>query len=82
MTMNPDIKNYFDQLPVQRREALEAVRALILELAPHARETMRYRMPTYELDDVLCALGLPEALHEPLSGSRPGGQAPAGAGPP
>ena len=49
---------YFDALTPERREALEVVRALVLEAAPEINETMKYRMPTYEYgdDDVLCAL--------------------------
>ena len=52
-----DVAAYFEALTPERREALEAVRALILEAAPDVNETMKYRMPTYEYsDDMLCAL--------------------------
>ena len=53
-----EVAAYLDALTPERRAALEAVRALILEAAPDVNETMRYRMPTYEYtdDDMLCAL--------------------------
>jgi uncharacterized protein YdhG (YjbR/CyaY superfamily) len=52
-----EVAAYFQALTLERRTALEVVRALILEAAPGVTETMRYRMPTYEYDgDMLCAL--------------------------
>jgi len=53
-----EVAAYFQALTPERREALEAVKALILEPAPGVEETMRYRMPTYEYSDgdMLCAL--------------------------
>jgi uncharacterized protein YdhG (YjbR/CyaY superfamily) len=35
--------------------ALEQLRALVFATVPGAVETMRYRLPTYELDGVLCS---------------------------
>jgi uncharacterized protein YdhG (YjbR/CyaY superfamily) len=49
------IDEYFQNLNPERRSALETVRSLILETLPEATETMKYRMPTYELDEVVCA---------------------------
>jgi len=49
------VDQYLDQQPPERRAALAQIRALVLESIPGAKETMRYRMPTYELDQVVCA---------------------------
>ncbi|MBN1248113.1 MAG: DUF1801 domain-containing protein [Anaerolineae bacterium] len=47
---------YIEEQSPQRAEILRQLRALIKETAPEANETMKYRMPTYELGDgVLCA---------------------------
>jgi uncharacterized protein YdhG (YjbR/CyaY superfamily) len=43
-----DVDSYLQNLEAERRTALEALRILVMELAPGAVETMRYRMPTYE----------------------------------
>jgi uncharacterized protein YdhG (YjbR/CyaY superfamily) len=51
-----EVEAYFEALVAERRVALEAVRALILDVAPDAEETMRYRMPTYEVEGALCSL--------------------------
>lgn len=51
-----EVEAYFEGLVAERRVALEAVRTLILDVAPDAEETMRYRMPTYEVESVLCSL--------------------------
>jgi len=34
---------------------LSALRDLVRETVPQAQETMRYRMPTYEIDEVICS---------------------------
>jgi uncharacterized protein YdhG (YjbR/CyaY superfamily) len=48
---------YLAGLAPDRREALSNLRQIILDAAPGAKETMRYRMPTYEYGDgVLCSL--------------------------
>ena len=53
---SPNVDRYLEDLPPERREALSQVRALVLQTAPGAEETMRYRMPTYEVgDQVLCS---------------------------
>jgi uncharacterized protein YdhG (YjbR/CyaY superfamily) len=51
-----EVEAYFQALAPERRSALEELRSLILEAAPDGVETMRYRMPTYEYDDVLCSI--------------------------
>jgi uncharacterized protein YdhG (YjbR/CyaY superfamily) len=53
---DPQVEGYLEQLEPQRRAALTKVRELILEEAPDAIETMKYRMPTYEYGSgILCA---------------------------
>jgi uncharacterized protein YdhG (YjbR/CyaY superfamily) len=53
---DPQVEEYLEQLEPQRHAALAEVRALILEEAPEAVETMKYRMPTYEYGSgILCA---------------------------
>ena len=50
------VEEYLEQLEPQQRAALTIVRELILEEAPDAVETMKYRMPTYEYGSgILCA---------------------------
>jgi len=51
-----EVEAYFQALAPERRSALEELRSLILEVAPDVVETMKYRMPTYEYEDVLCSL--------------------------
>ena len=51
-----EVDAYLAGLEPNRREALTELRAIVLEEAPGAVETMKYRMPTYEFHDgVLCA---------------------------
>jgi uncharacterized protein YdhG (YjbR/CyaY superfamily) len=51
----PEVDAYLSGLEPKRRAALEQLRALVRETLPDAAETMRYRMPTYELDGVVCS---------------------------
>jgi uncharacterized protein YdhG (YjbR/CyaY superfamily) len=51
-----EVDTYFSDLEPDRQAALERVRELIFETVPGLSETMRYRMPTYELDEVVVAL--------------------------
>ena len=44
------------QQPPERREHLEALRALVKKAAPGARESMKWGMPYYELKGGFCAL--------------------------
>ncbi len=50
-----EVDAYIQALPPDRSAALTALRNLVRETLPEARETMRYRMPTYELDEVVCS---------------------------
>ena len=51
-----EVDAYLAGLGPDRREALTELRAIVLEEAPAAVETMKYRMPTYEYQGgVLCA---------------------------
>jgi uncharacterized protein YdhG (YjbR/CyaY superfamily) len=47
---------YLSHLVPDRRAALERIRSLIFDTLPDVEETMKYRMPTYELGDVVCAV--------------------------
>ncbi len=47
---------FFAQQPPERREHLEALRALVKKAAPGARESMKWGMPYYELKGGFCAL--------------------------
>ena len=47
---------YLAALPDDRRAVMEAVRDLIREAVPDARETIRYRMPGYATTDVICCI--------------------------
>lgn len=49
------VRAYLEALPPERRSALETLRALVREVVPGAEETFKYRMPTYELDGMVCA---------------------------
>jgi uncharacterized protein YdhG (YjbR/CyaY superfamily) len=50
------VDEYLKKLEPRRSAALGELRALILEEAPEAVETMKYRMPTYEFGSgILCA---------------------------
>ncbi len=52
-----DVDEYLGRLDADQRAALGRLRNLILEVVPEAIESMRYRMPTYELKgNPLCAL--------------------------
>jgi len=42
------IKTYIGALPAQRRLRIEELHALVLEVAPDANVSMKYKMPTYE----------------------------------
>jgi len=45
--LSKDVASYLEKLPPDRRAALEALRAMILQAAPEAQESMQYGMPTY-----------------------------------
>ena len=54
---NPYVETYLQNLEPDRGAALGLIRSLILQTVSGVKETMRYRMPTYELDEVLCSFG-------------------------
>lgn len=55
--MHADIYSYFDNLPPERAEALQRIRNIVLQMYPEARESMTYKMPTYEVGDNWLAIG-------------------------
>jgi uncharacterized protein YdhG (YjbR/CyaY superfamily) len=54
-TIDPGVAAYFKTLDASTREALTELRTWVLQVAPHASETMLYRMPTYLLGEVWVA---------------------------
>jgi len=46
----PDVSAYIDEVPAARREAMLVLRELVRRVRPEATESMRFRMPTYDLD--------------------------------
>lgn len=49
------VDDYLRNLEPARKTALGRVRQLVLDTVPGITETMKYRMPTYELNEVVCA---------------------------
>jgi len=45
--MNPEVQDYFDALPPERKTVLLQLHEFILSLDPGARVLIWYRMPTY-----------------------------------
>jgi uncharacterized protein YdhG (YjbR/CyaY superfamily) len=57
MPVNAEVEQYLRRLPLERRRALETLRALIREVVPEAVESLDYRMPTYRFKgNPLCAI--------------------------
>ncbi len=50
------VSAYLNELPDERRKALEALRAMIEKAAPQAKPTMKYGLPTWEWNGPLFAL--------------------------
>ena len=50
------LETYLQRIPGARRARFDSIRALIRRLYPEARESMRYRMPTWEFADGWIAL--------------------------
>lgn len=46
---------YLKELPDDARRALSKLRALIRKIAPEAKESMKFGMPSYELSGDYCA---------------------------
>ena len=56
--MTSDLKTvpeYLKTLPDDIRKSLTKLRALICKIAPDAKESMQYGMPTYDLNGMWCA---------------------------
>lgn len=47
--LNPEITDYISTFPMEVQTKLNALRRLILDTAPEAKEVMSYKMPTYVL---------------------------------
>lgn len=45
-----NVDEYLAQLPKERMEVIEKIRGLIHKHLPAVKETMQYKMPTFELD--------------------------------
>ena len=55
-TQIPEVDQYLENLPPDRRTALTQLRSLVIDVVPDAVETLKYKMPTYTYGDhVLCA---------------------------
>ena len=50
------VSAYLDELPAERRKALETLRAMIEKAAPQAKPSMKYGLPTWEWNGPLFAL--------------------------
>lgn len=50
------VSAYLDELPVERRKALETLRAMIEKAAPKAKASMKYGLPSWEWNGPLFAL--------------------------
>lgn len=44
-----DIQEYINNIPTERKSRFQSILRLIKTLYPNAEESMRYKMPTYEL---------------------------------
>jgi len=50
------VPDYLASLPPKKRPEFEALRDWVREVLPNARETMGYKMPTYEGRGKICAI--------------------------
>ena len=50
------VSAYLNELPAERRRALETLRGMIEKAAPQAKPTMKYGLPTWEWNGPLFAL--------------------------
>ena len=50
------VSAYLNELPVERRKALETLRAMIEKAAPKAKPSMKYGLPSWEWNGPLFAL--------------------------
>ncbi|MCA8967402.1 MAG: DUF1801 domain-containing protein [Planctomycetes bacterium] len=49
--MDDLVRHYFDAVPADRRELVDALHALVMRLYPHAVVDLSYRMPTYRVGE-------------------------------
>lgn len=49
--MDKAVKTYFEGIPDERREMMQTLHEIIIALYPDIDLTMKYKMPTYSLDD-------------------------------
>jgi uncharacterized protein YdhG (YjbR/CyaY superfamily) len=49
--MDSRVENYLETIPPVRRSRFDSLHRLILDLYPQAVVDMKYRMPTYQVDD-------------------------------
>jgi len=57
------VSAYLDELPAERRKALETLRAMIEKAAPKAKPSMKYGLPSWDWNGPLFALAArPEVL--------------------
>ena len=57
MKPNPGtVSAYLNELPAERRKALETLREMIEKAAPQAKPTMKYGLPTWEWNGPMFAL--------------------------
>ena len=49
--MDKEVKQYLNAVPNDRKGLVDMLHTLILELYPKAEVTMKYKMPSYHVDD-------------------------------
>ena len=49
--MDPAVKKYFAAVPEPRKEKVEALHQVVMELFPDIELDMKYKMPTYHLGE-------------------------------
>lgn len=70
-----EVDAYLENLEPLRRVALTELRSLVLAEVPDAVATMKYRMPTFELDGRVLLICLTEILYELVHGYHSCGEA-------
>ena len=58
------VSAYLNELPAERRRALETLRGMIEKAAPQAKPTMKYGLPTWEWNGPLFALAAQHSVME------------------
>jgi hypothetical protein len=53
---NADVEAFFDRLDAPLREVAAALRALVREAAPRAKEALKWGVPCYEQDGLVCSI--------------------------